>query len=351
MNLGSGGKKITIRDVATAAEVSPATVSMVLNNSSRISDPVRGRVLEAVKTLKYRPTCVGRPAQGTPRRKLESSHQKVVVLIDAPAISLNESIYAQAQRGVEMVLTEHRFDVIVQNTSAFRLPVESVGVLLLGNQSDAMQRLAGNLPKVRLMGTIDRSYIGDHVTYDNREVGMLAASCCIKKKCRVAGIVRMSGTLFTERCNAFVRTMTAHGIEVQETPEMDHSELFDEPDMMERVLKELFSRPHRPEMLFCPADTITSITYPLLYWLGIRPGHDIEIITCNNEYLRLAGLTPRPHVIDIRAVDVGRIAAMQMISRLSSPESPAVKVRILPELITGPDWDNYIREKYLHYNG
>ena len=45
----------TIRDIAAAAGVSPATVSLVLNGKGEISGETRARVLEAVAALKYVP--------------------------------------------------------------------------------------------------------------------------------------------------------------------------------------------------------------------------------------------------------------------------------------------------------
>ena len=47
--------KLTIRDIAEAAGVSPATVSLVLNGKGEISGVTRARVLEAVASLNYVP--------------------------------------------------------------------------------------------------------------------------------------------------------------------------------------------------------------------------------------------------------------------------------------------------------
>src|SRR5579872_5983509 len=50
----------TIREVAALARVSPATVSRVLNNSARVRDEHRRRVLDAVARSGYRPNRLAR---------------------------------------------------------------------------------------------------------------------------------------------------------------------------------------------------------------------------------------------------------------------------------------------------
>lgn len=51
---------VTIRAVARSADVSPATVSRVLNGSTRVSEDSRRRVLEAVARMDYRPNRLAR---------------------------------------------------------------------------------------------------------------------------------------------------------------------------------------------------------------------------------------------------------------------------------------------------
>lgn len=59
---------VTIRDVAREAGVSIATVSYVLNNSRRVGEESRRRVLDAVKRLGYRPNIIARSLQASETR-------------------------------------------------------------------------------------------------------------------------------------------------------------------------------------------------------------------------------------------------------------------------------------------
>ncbi|MDD3154914.1 MAG: LacI family DNA-binding transcriptional regulator [Victivallaceae bacterium] len=60
------GKPSTLRDVAKAANVSPATVSYVINRTKPISEETRRRVLAAAEALHYQPS--GR--RGKPERRI-----------------------------------------------------------------------------------------------------------------------------------------------------------------------------------------------------------------------------------------------------------------------------------------
>ena len=70
-NPGSSSR-ITMKDVAVRAGVSQSTVSFVLNDigEMRISDETRERVLDAVRTLGYRPRVRGDPDERVPLNPL-----------------------------------------------------------------------------------------------------------------------------------------------------------------------------------------------------------------------------------------------------------------------------------------
>ena len=82
-------KKPTIRDIAREAEVSPASVSMILNGKSlsRFSQETVSRVYEASRRLGYKP------------RRQEKGGRRKAILIICP--SLTNPYYASLVQGME----------------------------------------------------------------------------------------------------------------------------------------------------------------------------------------------------------------------------------------------------------
>jgi DNA-binding LacI/PurR family transcriptional regulator len=80
-------KKLTIRDVASAANVSIATISRVLNNSSVPSDEIRDRVQKIIEQLDYVPQKPGRKKRRPEEpSKARSRSTRTIGLVMAPRI-------------------------------------------------------------------------------------------------------------------------------------------------------------------------------------------------------------------------------------------------------------------------
>ncbi|MGP4079250.1 LacI family DNA-binding transcriptional regulator [Pseudalkalibacillus sp. R45] len=95
----------TIYDVAKKASVSIATVSKVINNTGRISEPTRVKVLEAMKQLDYRPSVV---ASALTRKKTDTLGLLV------PDIS--NPFFSEIARNIEDRAHERGLSVIICST-------------------------------------------------------------------------------------------------------------------------------------------------------------------------------------------------------------------------------------------
>ena len=99
----------TLRDVASAAGVHPATASRALNPGTRllVSEETAQRVTEAAERLGYRPNSVARSL------RTRRSHTIGVLIPD-----LNNPLFPPIIRGIEDRLAEHGYVALIGNTDA-----------------------------------------------------------------------------------------------------------------------------------------------------------------------------------------------------------------------------------------
>jgi LacI family transcriptional regulator len=102
-----GGSMVTIRDVAVHCEVSPMTVSRVINGATSVHPDTRKKVEDSLQTLGY----VTAAPQRTPARR--SSHTIALVLPDIAA-----SFFQKIISGVERAADAKGYRVIICNTNS-----------------------------------------------------------------------------------------------------------------------------------------------------------------------------------------------------------------------------------------
>jgi LacI family transcriptional regulator/LacI family asc operon transcriptional repressor len=96
---------ITIYDIAQKCNVSIATVSRVLNGSSRVSEKTRLRIRQAMKEMGYKPNPFA--------RGLGLDSMKIIGVL---CTDVADIFYAHAVSLIEDALRTHNFDVMLSNT-------------------------------------------------------------------------------------------------------------------------------------------------------------------------------------------------------------------------------------------
>ncbi|ATD53764.1 LacI family DNA-binding transcriptional regulator [Clostridium chauvoei] len=98
--------KITIKDVAKEANVSPSTVSRVLSNSNRISEETKTRVNKAVQKLNYTPNIIA--------RGLANNRTKILAaVLPQSAEGLFENpFFIQAMRGMSIYAQKENYYIM-----------------------------------------------------------------------------------------------------------------------------------------------------------------------------------------------------------------------------------------------
>lgn len=181
---------VTIRDVASLARVSVATVSRVLNDRPDVAQPIRDRVMAAAAELGYRPNSVA--------RSLRTRVTRVLGLLIA---DITNPFFTSVARGMEDAAQRAGYSVMLANTDedlakeqqylSVAVDERLAGVILAPASSTATDVTVLEQAGIPLV-TIDRRLQGaavDSVTINNFRAASDATAHLLEQGCeRIAFI-------------------------------------------------------------------------------------------------------------------------------------------------------------------
>ena len=100
-------EKITIVEIAKLANVSTATVSRIINNTGKVNEEKKKKVLELIEKYHYKPNMIA--------KALQSSKSSTVGFI-VPHI--NSPFYAQIFYETELIAREEGYTLILCNSES-----------------------------------------------------------------------------------------------------------------------------------------------------------------------------------------------------------------------------------------
>jgi LacI family transcriptional regulator len=213
--------RVTISDVAKRARVSTATVSYVLNNSSRVSDETRARVLQAIKELGYQPNALARGLVKNQTRTVG------LVIPHTAEYVFSDPYFAELLKGICTVVTQEDYFLLLSlltGVEDFGRVVMSVinqrrvdGIIMVctARDSEEVARLqAANIP-FTLIGTC---YLPDVISLDvdNERGSYLAAQHLLELGHRQIGYITgdMRSENAVQRYHGFQRALAEAGLHV-----------------------------------------------------------------------------------------------------------------------------------------
>jgi LacI family transcriptional regulator len=247
-------------------------------------------------------------------------------------------------RTVQLILNRQRTNLILGHvTSAEDLPPAVLagqvdGVLGYGEFPAAA--ISDHLTKVPAVWMMSPSrdvpdLWGDRVMPDHQRIGQLAATYLIDRgHQRVAFLgggcaspfIRLRGAAFADAAKD--RAQSVHVLNAEELPGQPHVR------EMELVVEQWSKIKPRPTGLFAPTDGLAVWAYQHLQRLGVRPGIDVEIISCDRQEEHLSLLHPRPVSIDPGRETIARLAVERLLYRMHEgmDSSPPVRIVVSPTL-------------------
>lgn len=349
-------KRMTITDVAKAADVALGTVSRVLNNHADVNSEIRARVLEAARMLHY--TRIRKKKNTGKHVNGDGLVGNIAVIFFGMEDTLAQlPVVGAALQGIEGALSGHGRNLMLASiprgdrVPPFLLEKRIEGLILKGpNQgllpSPAECELLAHIyrwPHVWLMGRLANAR-GDHCNFDTETAGRIVAEHLHAKGHRQVAFFspKPGQTQFEKLKNSFGNFATRLGCDVS-LLEVEPSDKFVWPLPATTVQHKVnilvdrwmaLSLKTRPTALFVPSDRTAVQLYSALERRGLRAGVDLSVVSCNNEQSLLADLHPALTTIDVHAEFTGRRAVDQLLWRMRHPdESLSVQVLVEPTLV------------------
>ncbi|HUF30361.1 MAG TPA: LacI family DNA-binding transcriptional regulator [Gemmatimonadaceae bacterium] len=303
--------KVTIKEVAEAAGVSPATVSRVFNDTVPVDEDTRARVLAAAERLRYVPNAAARSL-------ITSRTTTVGVLIPA----LSGAFLSEVMLGLDNAARRRGFHLLVSSaardfssaTDALRAMRGRVdGVIIISPELDPLP-LLGELPEeqaVVLVGTPRRETSATIVAIDNAGGAAAMVRHLVRHgHRRIALISGPEGNADArERREGYAAALAENDIARDERLETvgDFTE-----DGGYEAARRLLSAGPRPTAMFATNDSMAIGASTALREAGISVPDEMAIAGFGD--LPIARhVTPPLSSVHVPSVELGRLALERML--------------------------------------
>ncbi len=312
-------------DVAEAAGVSRALVSLVMRNAPNVSDKRRKAVLDAADRLGYRPNAAARSLA-------ERRSNTIGVVVN----DLHNTYFADLVDGVHEVARASGFRLLLN--AAWRTDVDERqaieafleyrvdGILVLGATAD--EKVLQEASASTALVTIGSSFRGvDAVVNDDLRGGEIAAEHLLSLGHRdIVHLDGGNGAGAEHRRAGFIGMTEAMGLDVRVLP----GEFTERSGVA--AAAELVESGSMPTAVFAANDLAAVGLVDALTVAGYPVPEAVSVIGYDNTYLaglRHIGLT----TVNQPRVEMGRLAAEIVLERLDSGRRQAVCHVVTPELV------------------
>jgi LacI family transcriptional regulator len=324
-------RKVTVKDVARQAKVSPSTVSLVLRNSPLVADKTLEEVRSAIQTLGY---IYNRGAAN-----LRSRQSQTIGLI---VCEITNPFYAELVAGIDNVLDRSGWIAFIANTSESptrqdrfiqRIREQNVdGIVLVaaeGTDPEVVEQIsAWGLPCVQALRHLGGNS-GDYVGPDYRMGLGLAVQHLVNNGHRriayIGGARKTSAT--RERLDGYRNSLAQHNLEA--------GPIVSCPATREngaRAIRELLGTGMPPTAAICYNDVVAFGVVQGLLEAGRQPGRDFGVVGFDN--IAEAALSrPALTTIAVAPQQIGEEAANLLLRRIENAHGRTERIILPPRLI------------------
>ncbi|MCZ8512169.1 LacI family DNA-binding transcriptional regulator [Paenibacillus filicis] len=336
-------KRVTIYDIAKAVDVSVATVSRVLSNSSYpVSPELKRKIKAAAKELGYRPNMIG--------RQLKTNNSMTIGVI-IPSIS--NPFYANVVLGIEEIARRSGYHVLLCNSqhspeleaeylqTLFDKQVKGIIISSISEQKDLINEyISKGLIVISIDQTIDNPDVYQ-IGFDYKKGGYLATKYLIENGHRKIAYVTapMNRPSRHDIFKGYQEALLESGITLQEgwlqesaLDDIEYQGNAYEFRNGRELVRKLLDLDDRPTAILACNDLTALGIINELHFQGVEVPNQISVIGFDNIELSQM-VVPSLTTIDHPKLEMGRFACNLLLDMVNSKPIALKEIILQPKLI------------------
>jgi DNA-binding LacI/PurR family transcriptional regulator len=328
--------KISIKHIAELTNLSPGTISIVLNgrgDEMRISAATQSRIWAAAKQIGYQPNIHARRL-----RQQSSSRSATIIGILWPSMYSNELLVRffdgiqrailQENYNIEIIYKPYVYNDILQIDEVFRSNPYN-GLIIVGSSFDDIEYIrttSCSMPIV-LFNRQDSKF--NSVGVDDFSAGEQAAALFAARGHKSVALLDTDVQIrsVTLRRTGFLAGCQNHGLSIG--PEQIITGQFNN---MRDAATQLLALPQRPTALFLPMSTAALDVYDVFSQARVRIPEDLEVIAYGDlQYSRV--LKPSLSVIDLPLEEMVIKCLQQILDIIAGKSLTATNIMLETQLV------------------
>lgn len=326
--------KPTVKDIAAAANVSPATVSNALNNRKGVSDEIKRLVFKVAKDMGY-----------TNKSSMERNTIRFVIYKRHGYVVSDTPFFSSLIEGIEKQCRSQGYELLVSHVNTYdedyKEMINSInsdyssGIILLATEmvTEDLEMFQNVRVPVVLLDNYFKNSIYDSVLINNTDASYKATKYLIENGHTDIGYLHSSVHInnFHFRRQGYEDAMVEHGLKADERYQMCL-----EPTMegsyrdMKIVLEG--SNAVLPTAFYADNDIIAFGAMKALMEKGIRIPDDISIVGFDD--MPFCEMTnPRLTTIKVFKQEMGSIAVRRLMQKMSGNDNIIQKIEVGTELV------------------
>ncbi len=313
--------KVKLEDVAKRAEVSPTTVSRVLNNRGYISEQTRKKVEKAIEELNYYPNDIAR-----------SLFKKRTNFIGLVLPTINNPFFSELALYIENICSDLGYKVILCNSLMQIDKEKAYARMLIGHQVDGIIVCTYNRgveayknPKLPIVA-IDH-YLSPTIPVvgsDNYAGGRMAVQHLIDQGCR--SIIHINGPIELETPTQMRRKAYEDLIDNPITYELIN--LFDE-EYTAVSIRQILKKHPETDGIFASDDLIAATCLKVANELNIQVPDQLKIVGYDGTETVLR-LLPQLTTIKQPIQEIAKTSVSKLMKLIENPDCDEALETFLP---------------------